>query len=270
MVKFKMIQVIEKTFKILEQMEPGGGVSLGQITKDTKLNKGTVCNILKTLIYIGYVEKTKAGHYRITRKFSALGRPIAKEDGVRALCGKFAARLAEQTCESGVITTIKENKICILAQVQHQRRVMISISNYKDLSLYHSVSGRILLSYLSRGELSAIVSEVGFPGDAWDRINTMKALLLATSAIRKEGLSVMENPDDEISAYAMPVFDSSDRICAAVGLSIPIFRLDNANREKILQSLRSNAEEMSEAVALQGFQQDDFMCLNITNTQEQK
>jgi len=256
-----MIQVIEKTFRILERAGVDSGAALADIAEITKINKGTACNILKTLVSLGYVEKTRAGHYRISEKFSALGRMAGKEDSIRALCSKFAAKLAEQTCESGVVTTLRENKPCILAQVQHQRRVMVSISNYRDLSLYHSVSGRILLSFIDRDRLSSIAASEGFPGGEWDRINSMKALLRATAAIRSEGFSVMENADDEISAYAMPVFDSDGKICAAIGLSIPIFRLDRNNRRKILEALRCNAVLMSEAVAANGFKQDDFIFL---------
>ena len=242
-------------------MEPGEGVSLNEITQATKLNKGTVCNILKTLVHVGYVEKTKAGHYRITRKILALSRPHTHEDAIKSFCEKFARKLAEETSESGVITSLRENNVCILAQAQHQRRVMISISTYKDLSLFHSVSGRVLLSYLDPSELATICDSTGFPGDEWNGIRTMKSFLQATSAIRKDGLSIMENPDDEISAYAAPVFDSSGKICAAIGLSVPIFRLDEGNKERIIQELCSNAQEMSKYIAAQRFRREDFMCL---------
>lgn len=260
-----MIQVIEKTFRILEQAGVDSGVALADIAEITKINKGTACNILKTLVGLGYVEKTRAGHYRISEKFSALGRMAGKEDSIRTLCSKFAAKLAELTCESGVVTTLRESRPCILAQVQHQRRVMVSISNYSDLSLYHSVSGRVLLSFLDSDDLSSIAASEGFPGVEWNRINSMKALLRTTAEIRGEGLAVMENPDDEISAYAMPVFDSDGKICAAIGLSIPIFRLDRNSRKRILEALRCNAELMSEAVAAHGFKQDDFMFLKNTD-----
>ena len=248
-----------KVFRILERMEPGEGVSLNEITQATKLNKGTVCNILKTLVHVGYVEKTKAGHYRITRKILTLSRPLTQEDAIRAFCEKFAQRLAEETSESGVVTTLRENKVCILAQAQHQRRVMISISNYKDLSLFHSVSGRILLSHLDVSELALICESVGFPGDEWNRICTMAALLRATSVIRREGVATMENPNDEISSYAVPVFDAFGKICAAIGFSVPIFRLDELSKQRHLQVLRANAREMSEALAARHFQQEDFM-----------
>ena len=45
-----MIQVIGRVFAILEELSLDGEVSLESLARITGLNKGTLCNILRTLI----------------------------------------------------------------------------------------------------------------------------------------------------------------------------------------------------------------------------
>ena len=257
-----MIQVIKKVFLILEQMEPGKGVSLDVIAQSTKLNKGTLCNILKTMVALGYIEKCGVGSYQISGKFIALARPFYRNETVIELSNRFARSLSEQTQESGVVSTLHMGKVHILAQAQHQRQVMINFSYYKDLSLYHSVSGRILLAYLDNAKLLEITKAAGLPGAEWDNISTFEDLKKAVAAVRDAGMSIMRNPITEITAYAMPVFDSAGEICAALGLTVPVFRLGNGNESKIIEFLRINCHEMSNTVASQNLRQSDFTCIS--------
>ncbi len=255
-----MIQVIKKVFLILEQMKPGRGVSLDAIARSTKLNKGTLCNILKTMAALGYIEKCGVGSYQVSGKFVALSRPFYRNETIAELSSRFVHALSEQTQESGVATTLRAANVYILAQAQYQRQVMINFSYYKDLSLYHSVSGRVLLSHLDTSHLAKILRTAGMPGAEWDNINTHVKLTKAAASIRKAGISIMRNPLHEIAAYAMPVFDAAGKICAALGLTVPAFRLGRNNESRIIESLRANCREMSDAVAAQGLEQSDFMC----------
>jgi DNA-binding IclR family transcriptional regulator len=240
-------------------MESGKGVSLDAISQSTKLNKGTLCNILKTMIALGYIEKCGVGSYQISSKFVALARPFYRNETIVELSNRFAHLLSEQTKESGVVSTLRMDKVHILAQAQHQRQVMINFSYYKDLSLYHSVSGRVLLAYLNNTRLEEITKSVGLPGKEWDNANTLEDLKKAINTIRDAGMSIMRNPVHEITSYAMPIIDGAGEICAALGLTVPVFRLGNDNESKIINSLRTNSREMSNAVASQCLGQSDFI-----------
>lgn len=242
-------------------MEPGKGVSLDAIAQSTKLNKGTLCNILKTMVALGYLEKCGIGSYQISGKFIALSRPFYRNETIVELSSRFAHSLSDQTQESGVVSTLRMGKVHILAQAQHQRQVMINFSYYKDLSLYHSVSGRVLLAYLDNTKSVEMTKAIGLPGKEWDNINTLEDLKKATATIRDAGMSIMHNPVHEITSYAMPVVDATGKICAALGLTVPVFRLGNNNESRIIESLRVNSREMSNTVAFQCLKQSDFMCV---------
>ena len=48
-----MIQVIERVFRLLEELSLDGEVSLDSLARISALNRGTLCNILRSLIELG-------------------------------------------------------------------------------------------------------------------------------------------------------------------------------------------------------------------------
>ena len=51
-----MIQVIDRVFNILEHLRDSQVLSLSCLAKHMGLNKSTLCNILKTMTDLGYIE----------------------------------------------------------------------------------------------------------------------------------------------------------------------------------------------------------------------
>ena len=115
---------------------------------------------------------------------------------------------------------------------------------YAALSLYHSVSGRILVSYLSAPERAALCGRAGLPADEWDQINTLPELEKACRKIRRAGVSVMENTIEEIISFAVPVFLPSGRIMS-LGLTMPRMRCRTADRTRIIRLLKEHAASLS-------------------------
>jgi len=256
----KIIQVIGRAFDILEHLGPHREVSLEALTAATRLNKGTLCNILKTLMLLGYVEKSGHGNYRLSSKFLELGEASSIEKLIAETSEHYSRQLAEDTMESGVICTLRMAKVHILAQSQFQRSLMINpFSVYGDISLYHSVSGRVLIAFLSEDERSKLVGTAGFPGAGWNNIQNMDKLEKNCAGIRSEGISIMTNAEKEIKAFAVPVRNSEGQICASLGLTMPVCRLDNAVEKKVLASLKDNSMKLEKAFLREKFSRDDFI-----------
>lgn len=258
----KTIQVIERAFDILEHLGPDREVSLDALTIATGINKGTLCNILKTLAALGYVEKNGPGNYRLSSKFMKFGESSSREKRITETAELYAKLLADETGESGVVCTLRAGLVHIIAQAQFQRSLMINpFSVYKDISLYHSVSGRILTAFISVGQLEKIVEISGFPGSEWDGIKNIKSFEKTCAVLRAEGISIMSNIEKEIKAFAIPVFDDEKRLCASLGLTIPLSRSNANTDKKIIASLKKNSAKMEKAFSREKLSQEDFIKL---------
>ena len=201
-----MIQVVERVFCILEELSLDGEVSLNSLARITGLNKGTLCNILRSLIELGYVVRTRESHYALTGKFRRLAGTEVCSGAERERMREVVVSLAEATEESGVLAVLRGDRVAVVTQAQHPRPLMINPAEvYAALSLYHSVSGRILVAHLSPEQRVHLVGRLGFPGGEWDRIDSFPALEKACLKIRRDALSVMKNTEQGILAFAVPV-----------------------------------------------------------------
>jgi len=239
-----MIQVVERVFTILEELSLDGEVTLESLARLTGLNRGTLCNILRSLIELGYVERTRSSHYELTSRFRELTGGIRFPEGERALFRRCVESLAERTGESGVLAMLHGDRVAVVTQAQHPRVLMLNtVEIYAALSLYHSVSGRILVAQLEPEERSALCARTGFPGSAWDDIGSLQELERTCAKIRREGISVMKNPEEEIIALAVPVRRGCRRM--SLGLTVPLSRCSPPRRRKIIAELQLHAAELN-------------------------
>ncbi|MBE6358503.1 MAG: hypothetical protein E7057_04560 [Lentisphaerae bacterium] len=239
-----MIQVISRVFTILEELSLDGEVSLDSLARITNLNKGTLCNILRSLIELGYVSRTRGSHYELTARFAELTAPEKRSAAEMEALNRTVVSLADATEESGVLAALRGGRVAVVSQAQYQRALMVNaVEIYAALSLYHSVSGRILISHLPTAERAALCSRCGFPGEKWDDISTLEELEKACAKIRKDALSVMKNQSDGIIAFAVPVFLPDGKIMS-LGLTMPLMRCTPDKRRKILSELQIHADRL--------------------------
>lgn len=240
-----MIQVLQKAFKIIELLNPTDGISLGELSDSLNINKGTLCNILKSLTELGYVAKTRNGHYIIHPNFYNLALPYSNNNLLHKIAKRYSDMLAKGTKESGVVATLRENAIYIVAQSQFKRSLMIN-TEYEHLSLYHSVSGRILVSHLDDDQVQKLIAAHGYPGREWDNINDLQKLREVFAEVRRQGISIMANKREGIKAFAVPIFDTQKKICSSLGITVPGSRLEDGNEKTIIDVLMNVSEQLTQ------------------------
>lgn len=175
-----------------------------------------------------------------------MAHPYSQDNRLVDIADYYVKTLASGTKESGVAATLNTaGKVQIIAQNQFTRSVMVNAEVYKSLSLYASVTGRVLLSYQLEETLREIVEDNGYPHDEWDNISSWDDLQKHVKEIREKEMSIMENKDLEIKAFAVPVMDADNNICASLGLTIPLARLDE---KAVIGALRESQKNMSDAI----------------------
>lgn len=240
-----MIKVIEKVFRTLELLHPDRDLSLTYLAKQTQINKTTLCNIFRTLTELGYLENDGHGNYRLSAKFLQIGQPSPNKALVERISMEFCTALADKTKESAVIATLAEHQVRIIAQARFERTLMLSLSIYKNLSLWRSTSGRCLLAELTDNELTRLLSDVGCPGELWENANDRNAVVRLLTPIRRQKIAVMVNQKERITAFSVPFFDGEGMLCGTIGLTAPQFRLEDGTEEKIIQELHDCGRKLT-------------------------
>lgn len=244
-----MIQVLTRAFAVFQELSRKGECSLEELARATRLNKGTLCNILRTLIELNCIEKSVRGSYRIGEGFYSLARNRSTEK-YHAIIRRTAEALAGELGESVVISTLRNDRVEIMTQAQVQRHLMINSEiTYKDLSLYHSVSGRILYSFLPREERRRLFESYGPPQEQWGGYSDFPSLETAVKTICEESISIMTNPAEGIKSFAVPMYDPAGKVTAALGVTLPIFRLSSDRESALVESMRNAARRVTDALS---------------------
>lgn len=240
-----MIKVIEKVFKALEILHPDRSQSLTSIARRTQINKATLCNMFKTLSELGYIENDGHGSYRLSRQFMEIGAASSNRTQIERSCMAFCTELAGKTRESAVIATLAGGRVDIIAQARFERALMMNLEIYRNLSLWRSTSGRILLAFLEEQELRSLLCETGYPRHLWENAEDFKSLNELLQPIRKRKMAVMVNTAEHFTAFSVPIFDGAGELCGCIGLTVPQFRLEGVE-EKIVHELKSCGRRLTE------------------------
>ena len=229
----------------MEELSLDGEASLGTLAQVTELNKGTLCNILRSLTELGYVCKKDKNCYALSDKIRELyiEEKLAKDE--QAMLEECVNKFAEATCESCVITRLRDNsRVSIVTQAVYNRSLMVNLGGvYASLSLFGSVSGRVLISFASAQVREIVCKKAGFPGDKWYGIANQEQLEKACAGIRRDGMSVMENPVLEIVSFGVPLYFSKEVLSLAVVM--PISRCTPAERRRVTGLLAEYAARYS-------------------------
>ena len=120
-----MIRVLHKSATILDVIAELGASPHAQIARRTGLNKATLSNILKTLVEIGYVQKTAQGAFRLGEALRRLARKRAWDDTLPALADSWATALSERTGETVSVATIRNCQRIRLAKASVAQSISV-------------------------------------------------------------------------------------------------------------------------------------------------
>ncbi len=257
--RFFMIQVIQRLFEVLEILKSGGDCSLKELTENLSLNKATLCNILRTAIELKYIERSGRGNYRLSSRFYALTRIDAWHEVGYRLMKETVSSLAEELGESIVAGTLRREKVAIIVQIQAERKLMINPIVYENLSLYHSVTGRVLLAFSDAARRRFCFDKYAPPKEEWNGIIEFDAYENACAEIREKGISIMENPFDGIKSFAVPILDSDGDIAAALALTMPLSRIGDDGGKRIKTALLNSADKLMQELCSAHLNAADFV-----------
>ncbi|OGV51538.1 MAG: hypothetical protein A2017_01845 [Lentisphaerae bacterium GWF2_44_16] len=238
-----MIQVIERVFGIIEMLSKEETLRLRELAEAKGLNKATLCNILKTLVDLGYVEKRGDSQYALSEKFQSLAYSRAQKSSLLSIAEEHANELASETRESGTVTVLHNGQAILIAKAVYNQSVIINTDVFNNLTLLKSASGKILLAFQDEKTINEILKKE-LSGAS------LEVLKRELKAIRREKFTSHEVADRQAYAFAVPVFGPDNTIAAALGICIPSNRYTESHNKEIKAALDRISEKMSYIISL--------------------
>ena len=265
-----MIQVIGRVASVIKQLSTEEELTLAQLSAKGGLNHGTLCNILKSLIEVGWLAKNGRGQYRLSAEFRSLGVAREWNPEIIGFLNRKSGELSRRIRESVVISTLRYDRVAILSMASYQHTLMINDERfYARLSLYTSVSGEVLCAGLKKETRLALFRRCPLSEqDLEDCGGDVAGYEAKMERIYRAGNNVSSNEKLGIKSWALPVYDAEGGICACLGLSVPIVRLPEDEGAHILSELTSTRNAIAKWIANQGLLSGDFLRFPVTGKRD--
>ncbi len=244
------VQTLEKTLQIINMMKEGphDGVRIKDISQKLNMGKSTVHRILSTLLAYGYVEQVDDNKkYRLGWKFFEIGSCIPRQRNLNNMELKVLWELCDSYEETVNLGIRIHDKVAIVAKADPQR-VLFKTGPYlgEQEPLHATALGKVLISEFSEEELEKLFAGKSLEKYTNKTITSLAELKKQLAQVCKQGYaSDQEELSVGLNCIAMPVYNYSNEIIAALSISGPSFRMDKNKIINCSKGLKLACEKLS-------------------------
>ncbi len=241
----KTISAVERGFRVVERLALVSSASLEELSKSARLAKPTTYRFLMTLRDLGYVRKDD-DRWFLTMKLFSVGSKALDHIELPKVARPVAERLSADLGETVHMGVLDEGEALYVLKIESKYTIRMYSRVGKKIPLYCTAIGKILLADLGEGERAAAMADMKLVPFTPHTIRDREALERELERVRTQGFAVdAEEHEEGVACIAAPIRDHQGRAVAAMSVSWPTFRFDEARRTEYRDRIRAAAAEIS-------------------------
>jgi DNA-binding IclR family transcriptional regulator len=245
------IQVLERCFALLDvlaqQPEP---MALKDISERTGLHPSTAHRILNDLAAGRFVDRPRAGQYRLGMRLLELGNTVKERLSVRELASAPMRELHRLTHQAVNLSVRQGDEIVYIERAYSERSGMQVVRAVGGRAPLHLTSvGKLFLAAESPERVRAYATRTGLTGHTRNSLTQVAALERELEGVRSRGIA-HDNEELEIGVrcIAAGVYDDAGKLVAGLSISAPADRLELAWADRV----KNTAQDISRALGHDG------------------
>jgi DNA-binding IclR family transcriptional regulator len=230
---------------------------VAEVSTTLGLSKGTVSRYLLRLESAGLLVRLPDRKYTLSPRVYHWGQAAKPGADIQTQARPIMEGLANRFGEPVSLFVLASGVAVCIDQVDGLHPVRLNASIGRQLPLHTGASPRLLLAYAPTDIQEAVLAEEPFPRMGPATLTTGEELRVELARTRERGYVVSVGESNEgVIGIAAPVLDASGQVVAALSIAGLETRLRSPLREECLSSVRSAANEVSEAL---GFLSSKFL-----------
>ena len=229
------IPAVKRAVALIEHL-CGSDRAMGvtDLSRALDINKNMVFRLLKTLHAVGWVVQEEGPKYRMSlRPFHYASKPASRLDLRTAGLGPLE-ELWEETEERGYLGVLDGDRVLYLAHLDGVGDISIAGHVGGRYVLNCSAPGKVLLAYAGEKLFDRLAQE-GFERHTENTLCEADELRQNLAEVRRQGYALdIEEYARGLMCFAAPIYDYSDEVVGAVGLSVLTLHYD---LEEMMQDL---------------------------------
>jgi len=236
------MQAVNRIFSMLNTIAARPeGVTLSEISTSVGLAKSTTSRFLQSLEDVGAVSK-KDNKFSIGIGIASLASAVPATTFIQALAYPTLLELADQSRETVHLGIREGEKLSYIEQINTPHRVQLETWLNKSYPLHVTAAGKIFLAYADDDVLSSYLAK---PLEAYSSktITNPKLLKKELELVRQKGYAQTNQEfSEDISGFAVGIFDAAQQVIASIGVSGPSFRFPEDDKAIVHLLLKASKQ----------------------------
>ncbi|KKM12405.1 hypothetical protein SY88_04515 [Clostridiales bacterium PH28_bin88] len=241
------IQSLQRALDILESMIEENEIGVTELGKKLGLPKGSVHRLLVTLEDRGYVQQNiETGKYRYGFKLLEIGGIAFSKLELRKAAAPILQDLVAKTNETVHLVVLDKDEVVYIDKLEGTETLRSHSRIGKRAPMHCTGVGKALMAYLSKEDLDLVIQKRGLIRYTDNTITDALALQDELEKIREVNYS-LDNEEHEIGIWcvAVPLWDYSGKVIAAMSTTVPCLRLTEERKARLIELTLQAGRELS-------------------------
>ena len=250
-----MNNTLRNGFRVLELLcATGAPIGVKDVAARLRLPNSHACRLLKSLAATGYVEQDRGRKYRVSVRILILSHMRLCTLEIRSRIRPFLSDLSRRL-EQDVYLALNLRGEALIVDVVHARGVArdpaLEIGSIN--AAHATASGKVCAAYASGTELQALLKRRPLKRFTKQTIVDMRAFKRELAKVREERVALLNGEQSlDTCAVAVPIFDASGALAAAVGTVLPRGTPTRGQWQQAIAETRHAADAASRALGFTG------------------
>ncbi len=261
------IAVVDRALDVLEALARSDGpLGVTEIARGIHSTKSATYRILATLEQRGYIARDSATvRYRLGTRLTHLGQRALEGIDLHELARSSLEELNHQFHETVNLGILDGHEIAYIDMVESDHGLRMAAHLGSRDPAYATSLGKAILAFLPQDDLMRHLPTVLLPRTSRTIVNIPR-LLDELARIREFGFAEDHGENEEgARCFGAPILDYSGNPIAAISLSAPESRIDDARSVEVAQAVRQTARQISERLGGRESEQFDVTRSNSPN-----
>lgn len=245
-----LIGAVDNVLRLLRLFEGRELLRVNQVSREMGLSRSTVHRMLATLSHHQFVEQDEHSRgYRAGPALVDIGLAVVQNMDVRALAYGALVRLRDETGETVHLATLRGADVLYVESVEGTRIIKTGSRVGWTLPAHATAAGKAMLAQLTEQELAARYPSEELTAPTERALTTLTALRGELEQVRLRGYAVNDaESEDDVSGVGAAVKDRQGTVRAAVVVTGPRSRADQAWIDRVSAATMRTAKELSGSI----------------------
>lgn len=242
---------VERIAAALEIVGERGWIGATELAAALGVDRSTGWRLARSLEAVGWLQRDPvAGRYRLGLPLFELGTRALDTIDVRDEARRVMTELVASTGESVDLAIRDGDSVVFIDKIDGTHEVRAFTRSGQRADLHATAAGKVFLAWMPDAERAAYLARPLAAATA-ATITDPERVALVVEATRRQGWAVNRGElHVEAGALAVPVVDGSGTCVAALGLNVPLSRLDDDRIRVLVDELQVATGRLGPAFGL--------------------